>query len=175
VNTTTNGLMKPDRAVGIVGYGAYVPRYRLPASEVSKMWTNGTGGTPIVEKAVNGLDEDVITMSIEAARDALQRAQINPQEIRAVWVGSESHPTPSSPAAPSWPRPSARCPTRRPATGSSPVRRAPKRCRRPWALSAPAWRATPEHRHGHRPGTSRRRAGIHGGGWRRGRFARTWR
>jgi hydroxymethylglutaryl-CoA synthase len=87
-----NGLMKPDREVGIVGYGAYVPRYRLPASEVSKMWTNGTGGTPIVEKAVNGLDEDVITMSIEAARNALLRARINPQEIRAVWVGSESHP-----------------------------------------------------------------------------------
>ncbi|MCA9946536.1 MAG: hydroxymethylglutaryl-CoA synthase, partial [Anaerolineales bacterium] len=87
-----DGLMKPDRSVGIVGYGAYVPRYRLPASEVSKMWTNGTGGTPIVEKAVNGLDEDVITMSIEAARNSLLRARINPQEIRAVWVGSESHP-----------------------------------------------------------------------------------
>ena len=56
------------------------------------MWTNGTGGTPIIEKAVNGLDEDVITMSIEAARNSLLRARINPQEIRAVWVGSESHP-----------------------------------------------------------------------------------
>ena len=87
-----DGLMKPDRPVGIVGYGAYVPRYRLPATEVSQMWTNGTGGTPIIEKAVNGLDEDVITMSIEAARNSLLRARINPQEIRAVWVGSESHP-----------------------------------------------------------------------------------
>lgn len=56
------------------------------------MWTNGTAGTPIIEKAVNGLDEDVITMSIEAARNAMMRARINPQEIRAVWVGSESHP-----------------------------------------------------------------------------------
>ncbi|MCA9931977.1 MAG: hydroxymethylglutaryl-CoA synthase [Anaerolineales bacterium] len=87
-----NGLMKPDRPVGIVGYGAYVPRYRLPAKEVSRMWTGGTGGTPIQEKAVNGLDEDVITMSIEAARNALLRSRIDPQEIRAVWVGSESHP-----------------------------------------------------------------------------------
>ncbi len=44
------------------------------------------------EKAVAGLDEDVITMSIEAAQNALERAQIDPREIRAVWVGSESHP-----------------------------------------------------------------------------------
>lgn len=87
-----DGLMKPDKDVGIVGYGAYVPRYRLPATEVSQMWTEGTGGTPIKEKAVNGLDEDVITMSVEAARNTLQRAQVNPQLIRAVWVGSESHP-----------------------------------------------------------------------------------
>jgi hydroxymethylglutaryl-CoA synthase len=87
-----NGLMKPNLDVGIVGYGAYVPRYRLPASEVSKMWKGGTGGVPIKEKAVNGLDEDVITMSIEAARNALERGQVDPREIRAVWVGSESHP-----------------------------------------------------------------------------------
>jgi hydroxymethylglutaryl-CoA synthase len=31
-------------------------------------------------------------MSIEAARNALNRARIPPSEIRAVWVGSESHP-----------------------------------------------------------------------------------
>lgn len=86
------GLMKPDRPVGIVGYGAYVPRYRLPAKEISQMWTNGVGGVPIQEKAVNGLDEDVATMSVEAARNALLRGQIDPQDIRAVWVGSESHP-----------------------------------------------------------------------------------
>jgi len=41
---------------------------------------------------VPGFDEDVATMSIEAARNALLRAQIDPAEIRAVWVGSESHP-----------------------------------------------------------------------------------
>ncbi len=88
----TDGLMKTDRPVGIVGYGAYVPRYRLPAAEVSRMWTGGKGGLPIKEKAVPGLDEDVVSMSIEAARNALARAEIDPRGIRAVWVGSESHP-----------------------------------------------------------------------------------
>ena len=90
--TENNTLLKPSRPVGIVGYGAYVPRYRLPAKEVARVWTGGKGGLPIKEKAVPGMDEDVITMSIEAARNALKRAGIDPVEIRAVWIGSESHP-----------------------------------------------------------------------------------
>ena len=85
-------LLKPVNPVGIIGYGAYVPRYRLPAKEVARVWTGGRGAMPIKEKAVPGLDEDVITMSIEAARNAMARAQIDPHELRAVWVGSESHP-----------------------------------------------------------------------------------
>jgi len=85
-------LLKPSRSVGIVGYGAYIPRYRLPASEVARIWTDGKGALPIKEKSVPGLDEDVATMSIEAARNALNRADIPPTDIRAVWVGSESHP-----------------------------------------------------------------------------------
>jgi len=84
--------MKPARDVGIVGYGAYVPRYRLPASEVSRVWTEGQAGLPIKEKSVPGLDEDTVTMAIEAARNALARGRISPEALRAVWVGSESHP-----------------------------------------------------------------------------------
>lgn len=86
------GLMKPHHAVGIVGYGAYVPRFRLPASEIDRMWRGGKSAAPVKEKSVPGLDEDVVTMSIEAARNAMLRAQIDPRDIRAVWVGSESHP-----------------------------------------------------------------------------------
>ena len=85
-------LMKPTRDVGIAGYGAYVPRFRLPGSEVDRVWTEGQGGSPVKEKAVPGPDEDTATMSIEAARNALARAGIAPTAIRAVWVGSESHP-----------------------------------------------------------------------------------
>ncbi|MCY4023524.1 MAG: hydroxymethylglutaryl-CoA synthase [Anaerolineaceae bacterium] len=89
-----NGMteMAPLSQVGIVGYGAYVPRYRLPGSEIARIWTGGRGGSPVREKAVAGLDEDVITMSIEAARNAIARARIQPDDICAVWVGSESHP-----------------------------------------------------------------------------------
>lgn len=103
-------LNKPVVEVGIVGYGAYVPRYRLPGSEISRVWMDPIDGggnrtteeedrlkdrrasSPVKEKAVPGLDEDTATMSVEAARNALARSQIDPQDIRAVWVGSESHP-----------------------------------------------------------------------------------
>jgi hydroxymethylglutaryl-CoA synthase len=83
---------QPLRNVGIVGYGAYVPRYRLPGSEISRVWTEGNSASPVKEKAVPGLDEDTVTMSIEVARNALARAEIAPNLLRAVWVGSESHP-----------------------------------------------------------------------------------
>lgn len=85
-------IMKPSREVGIAGYGAYLPRYRLPGSEVSRVWSEGEDESPVVEKAVAGLDEDAVTMAIEAARNAIARAGIRPQQLRAVWVGSESKP-----------------------------------------------------------------------------------
>jgi len=86
-------LNEPKRPVGFVGYGAYVPRYRLPGSEISRIWTEGNSGSPVREKSVPGLDEDTATMSVEAARNALARAGgIDPSGIGAVWVGSESHP-----------------------------------------------------------------------------------
>lgn len=87
-----NHLMIPKRAVGIVGYGAYVPRFRIKATEIARVWGGTEESFAIEEKAVPSLDEDAITMSIEAARNALQRADIDPQQLRAVWVGSESHP-----------------------------------------------------------------------------------
>lgn len=92
MNEKEDLLLKPARAVGIIGYGAYIPQYRLPASEVLRIWSGDEGGVPVKEKAVPGLDEDTITISIEASRNALARAGIDPLELRAVWVGSESHP-----------------------------------------------------------------------------------
>ncbi len=92
-------LMRPARPVGIIGYGSYVPMYRLPNAEISRIWGGDEDGGPIKEKAVAGLDEDTITISIEAARNALARAEIDPALLRAVWVGSESHPYAVKPSA----------------------------------------------------------------------------
>jgi hydroxymethylglutaryl-CoA synthase len=84
--------MKPARPVGLIGYGLYIPRYRIAAREIARVWTDGQGGVPVDAKSVPGPDEDTITMAIEAARNALARAALPAARLGAVWVGSESHP-----------------------------------------------------------------------------------
>jgi len=85
--------MKTVKPVGIVGYGAYIPRPRMSSEAIAATWgAAGNGSLPVRQKSAPALDEDTVTMSIEAARNALQRAAISPQQIRAVWVGTESKP-----------------------------------------------------------------------------------
>ncbi len=84
----------PD--VGIVGYGAYIPRYRIKVESIAVTWgadaENYKRGLQLREKSVPGLDQDTITLSVEAARYALKRAGIDGSRIEAAYVGSESHP-----------------------------------------------------------------------------------
>jgi hydroxymethylglutaryl-CoA synthase len=82
--------MKTSNKVGIVGYGAYIPMNRLKAEEINRVW--GGSGTPIEEKAVVSMDEDTVTIAVECARYAVRRAGIDPREIGAVYVGTESKP-----------------------------------------------------------------------------------
>lgn len=83
-------------AVGIIGYGAYIPRRRIKVEEIAKVWgadaPSYKKGLELRQKSVPGLDEDTITIAVEASRNALARAAIDPAEIGAVYVGSESHP-----------------------------------------------------------------------------------
>ena len=82
--------------VGIVSYGAYLPRCRITPQEIGRVW--GTDGEAmsknllILSKSVPSPDEDVITISVEAARNMLRRCDVDPQDIGAIYVGSESHP-----------------------------------------------------------------------------------
>ena len=81
---------------GIIGYGAYVPRTRIKVEEIAKVWgadaPSYKKGLMLREKSVPAPDQDVITMSVEATRNALKRARINPKEIGCIYIGSESHP-----------------------------------------------------------------------------------
>ncbi len=89
--------------VGIISYGAYIPRYRITVEEIARVWgANGTEishGLGVYEKSLPDLDEDTATISVEAARAALARRWVDPKEIKAVYVGSESHPYAVKPTA----------------------------------------------------------------------------
>ncbi len=82
--------------IGIVSYGAYVPRNRIKAEVIASVWGKDgqaiSRGLGVIEKSVPSIDEDTATISVESARAALRRCNINPQDIGAIYVGSESHP-----------------------------------------------------------------------------------
>ena len=83
--------------VGIVSYGAYVPRYRIKPEEIGRIWgTDGASmgkGLMINQKSVPSPDEDTVTISTEAARYMLARVpDVDSADIGAVYIGPERHP-----------------------------------------------------------------------------------
>lgn len=85
-----------SRKVGIVGYGAHIPRYRIKVEEIAKTWgadaPSYKKGLELWEKSVPPPDQDTITLSVEAAKRALKRAGIAGKQIGCMYIGSESHP-----------------------------------------------------------------------------------
>lgn len=81
---------------GIIGYGTYVPKYRVKLSEIAAMWQKDPAeivtGLKVMEKSVPALDEDAVTLAIEAGKRALTMAGIHPTAVESVYFGSESHP-----------------------------------------------------------------------------------
>lgn len=82
--------------VGIVGYGCYIPKYRIKVDDIAKVWGDDADvikkSLGIYEKSVPAIDEDTATISVECARNALKHSKIDPKKIGAIYVGSESHP-----------------------------------------------------------------------------------
>jgi 3-hydroxy-3-methylglutaryl CoA synthase len=54
--------------IGITRFGAYIPFYRLSHKEIARAWGSRAGEG---ERAVAGVDEDSVTMAVEAVRDLL--------------------------------------------------------------------------------------------------------
>jgi hydroxymethylglutaryl-CoA synthase len=83
-------------SVGIVSYGAYIPRYRIKVEDIARVWGDDAdiliAGLMVNEKSVPDLDEDTATIAVEAARSALARSGVDAKRIGAVYTGSESHP-----------------------------------------------------------------------------------
>jgi hydroxymethylglutaryl-CoA synthase len=73
---------------GIIGYGVYIPRYRIKQSDIAVPW----GGSAMGEKAVCGWDEDIITMAAEASSNAIRHAGVGPAQIGVIYLGTASSP-----------------------------------------------------------------------------------
>jgi hydroxymethylglutaryl-CoA synthase len=82
--------------IGIVGYGGYIPRFRISVDEIARVWGENAvdikKGLLVEEKSVPDIDEDTITISVEAGKNALSKARIDRKKIGALYIGSESHP-----------------------------------------------------------------------------------
>jgi len=89
--------------VSIISYGTYIPVSRIRVAEIAGIWkkdaTEITKGLGVTEKAVPAIDEDAVTIAIEAARKALELFPCKRSEIEALFVGSESHPYAVNPTA----------------------------------------------------------------------------
>jgi len=89
--------------VGIVSYGGYIPKWRITPKEIGKVWGMDGDmigkGLNIESKSIPSHDEDVITISVEAARNMMRKTNVNPDDIGAIYVGSESHPYAVKPSA----------------------------------------------------------------------------
>lgn len=88
---------------GIVGYGTYIPKYRIKLADIADVWKKVpeeiVSGLRVSEKAVPAIDEDSVTLAIEAGKKAFLMAQINPEKIGSVYFGSESHPYTVNPSS----------------------------------------------------------------------------
>ncbi len=73
---------------GIIGYGVYVPKFRLEQKEAAIPWGSWSSG----EKSVCGADEDIVTMAAEATDNAVKHAGIDPTQIGAIYIGTASSP-----------------------------------------------------------------------------------
>lgn len=90
------------RNSGIVGWGVYIPKYRIKATEIASVWGFGEGqadGIWVEEKAVGNVDEDATTIGYSAALNAMRRAYVDPKDIDAVYFASESKPYAVKPSA----------------------------------------------------------------------------
>lgn len=80
----------------ILGFGIYLPRYRIRTEEIARHWNQNPKDVQrnlgITQKTVPGSDEDSFTMAFEAGKQSIEITDIHSSEISAIFVGSESHP-----------------------------------------------------------------------------------
>jgi hydroxymethylglutaryl-CoA synthase len=93
--------------VGIISYGTYIPKYRIKTVDIANFWNKQSFPSSnderkneeeikkrfgLLEKSVASIDEDATTLAVESALVAIESGKIKLEDIKALSVGSESHP-----------------------------------------------------------------------------------
>ncbi|KXG76419.1 3-oxoacyl-ACP synthase [Thermotalea metallivorans] len=88
-------MYREDVQCGIVGFGLYLPEKRIHAKELEKVW-----GIPekvirekigIKQKVWGSQEDHCVAMTIKAAKNCLQKAQVKPEEIDLIIFNGEEY------------------------------------------------------------------------------------
>jgi 3-hydroxy-3-methylglutaryl CoA synthase len=88
---------------GIISYGVALPKYRIEAGEIWKVWKNLAISffdmLSIGERGVLGPEEDTLTLAVAAAKQALERSGVGTEKIGALLLGTGTSPYATKAAA----------------------------------------------------------------------------
>ncbi len=87
---------------GIIGWGVYIPKYRISVDVIARMWGYDLDTLRNIwteEKSIGNVDEDSVTIGYQASLNAIRRAGIDPRNIDAIYLGTESKPYAVKPGA----------------------------------------------------------------------------
>jgi hydroxymethylglutaryl-CoA synthase len=88
---------------GIISYGVALPKHRIEATEIWRVWKNMATSffdvLSIGERGVLGPEEDTLTLAVAAAKQALERSGVGTEKIGAVLLGTGTSPYATKAAA----------------------------------------------------------------------------
>ncbi len=91
---------------GILGYGAYIPAFRLKLEDIWDIWVNPIDTPAVIkkrknltEKAVTRWDEDAASMGVDAAKASLEMARVAGKDLDAIYFGSSTNPCTTRPTS----------------------------------------------------------------------------
>jgi hydroxymethylglutaryl-CoA synthase len=86
-------------AIGIVGFGCYIPKFRIDRMDIYNVFKAPGEKEMRGTNAVQGKDEDTITMAMEAAQNALLQSGISEADLNGLYISSSSPPYHEQPMA----------------------------------------------------------------------------
>lgn len=78
-------------AIGISGYGVYIPKLRIKKEDYAKAW-GSFSAAGVSEKSVMGFDEDVLTAATKVSKRALESVPITPNHVTRFAFASTTPP-----------------------------------------------------------------------------------